>query len=192
MKKLSMIPLLCALLALFSAAAYAHPILIIADGGDQEIPMIINNAEEVRKKHSIYNPGHFKENGKYAIMMTAQSTDTEWTEATFYFSPRKSGTIKLSLRGGYLQGETPWIVIHEVSVCEIVKGSDGENLLQNGSFKELENNMPVFWTPVKTPYMIQTGTFTGLAVSFPSFVFQELNVRENANMKLKVKFKTIF
>ncbi len=192
MKRLFPLAFLGALLLLLSTAASAHPILITFDGGEQEIPMVINNAEIVRQKHSIYNPGHFKEQGKYAIMMSAKSTDTEWAEATFYFSPKKAGTVKLSVRGGYLEGETPWIVIRDVILCEVVQGKDVENLLQNGSFKELENDMPVSWIPVKTPYMIQTGTFPGLAVSFPSFVFQELNVRENAHLKLTVVFKTIF
>ena len=116
-------------------------------------------------------------------MMSAQSTD-EWTEATFYFAQEER---YIKNPAGRIPRETPWIVIHEVSVCEIVKGSDGRTFCRMALSKNLKITYQ-FLDACEDPYMIQTGTFTGYGL-LSILRIPGTQQRENANMKLKVNSK---
>ncbi len=181
---------LSAVLAFQSLEAF--PVMVTVNGSEQEVPLQIDNAAATRKKFSIYNPGHFKNKGEYALMMVAKTPDDQWNTADFYFTPKKDGEVTLSLQSGYKKGGDAWVLIRDVNLVELLPGKTEKSILKNGDFREKENLFPKNWTCCKTPYVIDSGKFRGLAISFSNSVSQKLKVRGNVGLKLTITAKTIF
>ncbi len=175
-----------------TAVLEAHPVMLTLDGGGQNVPLRIDRAQETRKKFAIYSPGHFKEHGKYAIMMIAKTPDEGWAEAEFYFTAEKDGEAVLTLESGWKKGSQIWVLIQEVKLLELLPGNLENNILKNGAFKEVEANFPTGWTKVKNAYPVTGGKEQGLAVSFGNRATQKIRLRKGVNLKLVIKAKTIF
>ena len=183
---------LAAVSLVLTAAVEAHPVMITANGGEQNIPIRIDQAGITRKKFSIYNPGHFKDRGKYAVMMIANTPDEDFAEAEFFFTAEKDGEIVLSLQSGWKKSSQIWVLVQEVKLFELLPGKLENNILKNGDFKAVKDKFPADWNKQKNPYLVTSGKAAGLAVSFSNFVTQKIPVRKGVNLKLVIRAKTIF